>query len=198
MDDLKDTLHRYLRAQRDALTWKLEGLGERDLRRPLTPTGTNLLGLVKHVASVQAGYLGDVFGRPFPVELPWYGDGAEENADMWATADESTESILELWRASAAHADATVAALPLDAAGEVPWWSEEARHVTLHQILVHLVAEVARHAGHADITRELVDGAAGLRVGASNLPEGDEAWWAAYVARVEAAALEAERRAAGA
>ena len=52
-------------------------LGEYDRRRPLTPTGTNLLGLVKHVASVEAGYLGDVFGRPSPESLPWFDDGAE-------------------------------------------------------------------------------------------------------------------------
>ena len=67
--------------------WKLEGLSEYDSRRPMTPTGTNLLGLVKHVASVELGYFGETFGRPFDEPLPW-SVGAEANADMWATADE--------------------------------------------------------------------------------------------------------------
>lgn len=56
--DLKQVLHRYLRAQREALLWKLDGLSERDVRRPMTGTGTNLLGLLKHSASVESGYLG--------------------------------------------------------------------------------------------------------------------------------------------
>ena len=74
-DDPKYHLKRYLQICRDALLWKLEGLGEYDIRRPLTPTGTNLLGLVKHAASVEAGYLGDMFGRPFNEPLPWLDDG---------------------------------------------------------------------------------------------------------------------------
>src|SRR4051794_40601050 len=80
---------RYMQRGRDALVWKLDGLSEYDVRRPLTPTGTNLLGIVKHVASVEAGYLGDTFGRPFPEPLPWFDEGAEANADMWATPEES-------------------------------------------------------------------------------------------------------------
>ncbi|MDF2443155.1 MAG: hypothetical protein JWR01_1358, partial [Subtercola sp.] len=62
--DEKETLHGYLRIRRADLLGKLDGLSEYDARRPLTPTGTNLLGLVKHVASVQLGYFGEVFGRP--------------------------------------------------------------------------------------------------------------------------------------
>ena len=72
--DEKDTLHRYLRAQRTSLASKLDGLGEYEIRRPMTPTGTNLLGLVKHVASVQLGYFGGVFDRPSGRDLPWDGD----------------------------------------------------------------------------------------------------------------------------
>lgn len=187
-DDQKAALHDYLRYGREALLWKLEGLSEYDARRPLTPTGTNLLGLVKHVASVEAGYLGDCFGRPFLVPLPWFAEDAEPNADMWAGPGETRASVLDLHHAAAAHADATIDALPLEAPGRVPWWRPESRDVTLHRILVHLVAETHRHAGHADLVRELVDGAAGLRAGAPNLPEVD---WAAYRERVEAAAREA-------
>jgi hypothetical protein len=96
-DDPKDVLHRYLQIAREALLWKLEGLSEYEARRPMTPTGTNLLGLVKHDASVEAGYLGDTFGRPFPESLPWFDDGAEVNADMWATVDEPREHIVDLY-----------------------------------------------------------------------------------------------------
>ena len=181
-DDQKRVLHDCLRHGREALLWKLEGLSEHDARRPLTPTGTNLLGLVKHVASVEAGYLGDCFGRPFPVPLPWFAEDAEPNADMWVPASETRASVLELHRAAAAHADATIEALPLDAPGHVPWWRPESRDVTLQHVLVHLLAETHRHAGHADLVRELVDGAAGLRAAASNLPDVD---WPAHCARVE-------------
>lgn len=184
-DEMKADLHRYLEAARDALVWKLEGLPEHDVRRPMTPTGTNLLGLVKHVASVESEYLGEVFGRPFPEPLPWFAEGAEPNADMWATAEESREEILALYDRVRAHADATVEALDLDARGAVPWWPEERREVTLHQILVHLIAETGRHAGHADITRELIDGAVGLRAGNDNIPSQEAAWWADYRARLD-------------
>ena len=184
-NDPKDTLHRYLVGGRTALVWKLEGLSEYDVRRPLTRTGTNLLGLVKHMASTELDYLGPVFDRPLDVARPWPADDAEDNADMWATADESREDILGFYRQVWAHGDATVAARDLDAAGTVPWWPPERATVTLHTVLVHLIAETHRHAGHADIVREMIDGAAGLRPGVSNLPPQQEDWWAAYRDRLE-------------
>lgn len=190
----KAVLHRSLQTARDVLVWKLDGLGERDIRRPLTPTGTNLLGLVKHVASVEAGYLGEVFGRPFPEPLPWFAEDAEPNADMWATPDESREDIVGLYHRVWAHSDATIDALALDAPGKVPHWPPERRDVTLHQILVHMIAETHRHAGHADIVRELIDGTAGLRPDVDNLAPGDASWWAAYCRRLELAAEEADAR----
>ena len=188
--DAKADLHRYLKAAREALAWKLDGLSEHDVRRPLTPTGTNLLGLVKHVASVEAGYLGDTFGRPFPEPLPWFEDDAEPNADMWATREESREQIMGLYHRVWAHSDATVESLPLDATGQVPWWPEERREVTLHRILVHVIAETNRHAGHADIVRELVDGSVGLREDNDNIPSLDPSWWAGYRERLEQVAGE--------
>jgi uncharacterized damage-inducible protein DinB len=191
--DPKDVLHRYLQAARDALLWKLDGLSEYDVRRPMVPTGTNLLGLVKHVASVEAGYFGDTFGRPLGEPLPWFEDDAEPNADMWATADESREEIVGLYHRVWAHSDATIDALVLDAIGQVPWWPEERSEVTLHQILVHMIAETNRHAGHADIVRELIDGAAGLRADNDNMPPADATWWEGYRDRLERAAQEAGR-----
>ncbi|WP_072314087.1 DinB family protein [Agrococcus sp. Marseille-P2731] len=186
-DDAEEILQRSLTVQRDALRWKLEGLSERELRMPMTPTGTNLLGLVKHVATVASDYFGVCVGPPFPESLAWNDDAAEDNADMWAAADESQASVLGLWDRAWAHADASIAALPLDAPAHVPWWGDRG-DTTLQRLLVHMIAEVARHAGHADIVRESLDGAAGLRDGVSNLPERDAQWWSAYVARLQAVA----------
>ena len=187
-DLVKATLQRYLVSSRDALLLKLEGLSPYDTRRPLTPTGTNLLGLVKHVACVGAGYFGFVFERPFPEPMPWWEDAAEENSDLWATADEPTQQILDFYRRAWEHADATIEALDLKATGTVPWWPEERKHPTLQQLLIHVIAEVNRHAGHADILREQLDNSAGLNARVSNLPEHDADWWRAYVARIEEAA----------
>lgn len=187
----KDTLHHYLQQARSALLWKLDGLDEYDVRRPLTPTGTNLLGLVKHVASVELEYLGDVFGRPSGESLPWMAEGAEPNADMWVPADVPRSEVIDLYHRSWAHGDATIEALPLDATGEVPWWPEDSRTVTLHLILVHMIAETHRHAGHADIVRETIDGAAGHRAEVDNMAPGDATFWESYVARVEQAARDA-------
>jgi uncharacterized damage-inducible protein DinB len=194
MDDgaAKTHLQHYLQSGRDALLWKLEGLGEYDIRRPVVPTGTNLLGLVKHVAGVEAGYFGETFDRPFPEPMPWADDDAELNADMWATADESREAIIELYRRVWRHADATIDALALDAAGRVRWWPAERAEVTLHRILVHMIAETNRHAGQADIVRELIDGTAGLRPDNDNMAPGDRAWWEGYRERLERVAREAD------
>ena len=189
--DLKADLRRYLQDGRDALLWKLDGLSEYDVRRPLVPTGTNLLGLVKHVTGVEMGYLGDTFGRPCPDQLPF--DESDPNSDMFAAPSESREFLTGLYRRAWAHSDATVDALPLDAVGHVPWWPADQNEVTLHHILVRVATETARHAGHADIVRELIDGAAGWTPAQSNLPPGDEPWWQAYHDRVERAAQEAAR-----
>lgn len=191
--DPKGDLNRYLQTARDALLWKLEGIPEYDIRRPLVPTGTNLLGLVKHVASVEAGYLGDCFGFPFPEPFPWFADDAEPNADMWATADESRDEIVDLYRRVWAHSDTTIDRLDLDAIGRVPWWPEGRAEVTLHQIFVHMIAETHRHAGHADIVRELIDGNVGVRKDNDNMPEVDDEWWLAYRERLEAVASEVGR-----
>src|SRR6266567_3645069 len=142
--DPKTDLHRYLQDAREALLWKLDGLSEYNIRRPMVPTGTNLLGLIKHVASVELGYFGDCFGRPFGEPLPW--------------------------------------------------WPESRSAVTLHKILVHMIAETDRHAGQADIVRELIDGATGLRKGNDNMAPGDQSWWENYRSRLERAAREAGPR----
>ena len=191
--DPKAVLARYLQEGRDAVLWKLDGLGEYDLRRPMTPTGTNLLGLVKHLAGVEAEYFGVVFGRPFPDPLPWNPDDPDTDptVDMWATPKESRDYIVGLYHRVWAHADATISALPLDAGGHVPWWRTPPNPVTLQWILVHVATETHRHAGHADIIREFIDGTAGLRQASDNLPGFDPARWESHRNKVEQAAREA-------
>lgn len=157
----------------------------------MTPTGTNLLGLVKHVASVQLGYFTQVFGHPLQRDLPWMEEEAEVNADMWATAEETREEIVDLYHFSCGRADETIEALDLDSRGRVMWWAPERQEVTLQLIMVHVAIEVARHAGHADILRELIDGKAGNND--RNLPEMTPEEWSAYRSRLEGAAEDAAK-----
>jgi uncharacterized damage-inducible protein DinB len=191
-EEPKTILQRYLQSARDAVLWKLDGLTPYDVRRPLVPTGTNLLGLVKHLAGIEFGYFGEVFGRPVADAPDWL-DATDDvpNIDLFATAEESVASIVALYRRAWAHADATIAALDLDATGAVPWWRPDRREVSLQQILVHVIAETHRHAGHADLVRELIDGGVGLRADNSNLPDGDAEWWLDYRQRLEQLAREA-------
>ena len=189
MDDLRDAktaLHSYLQEARDALLWKLEGLGERDLRLPRTPTGTNLLGIVRHVANVEIGYFGPTFGREWPepdhpLVVTDEDYDADPQSDWWVPAEIPATDVAAFYRDVAAFSDRTIADLPLDATGAVPWWPEERREVSLARILVHVISDTTRHAGHADILRETIDGAAGLTVASTNLPDVD---WAAYTTRL--------------
>ncbi len=151
------------------------------------------MGLIKHLAGVELGYFGDAFGRPFDELLLWLEGDAEPNVDMWATPIESREEIVGLYRRAWAHSDATISKLALDSVGRVPWWPEDRRDAPLHRILVHVIAETNRHAGHADIVRELIDGATGLREGNDNMASGDQAWWQDYRNRLEHAAQEASQ-----
>lgn len=181
--DPKAALLRYLTVAHDAVLWKVEGLDEYDLRRPLTPTGSNLLGLVKHLAWVELGYFGDVFDRPHGVELAEY-DENEPNADMYARADESSEELLALFGAAHDHAVATIEALDLDAEGHVPWWGDN-NPVTLALIVVHMTTEIYRHLGQIDILREGIDGAVGLRDGNLNTAPADDDFWPDYYQQLE-------------
>jgi hypothetical protein len=156
MSDLKAVLLAQLRSSRAVMLAKLDGLSEYDQRRPLTPSGTNLLGLVKHLAGEEYGYLGESFGRP-PSERPsWFRDDPYTEIDMWATPDEPSDYITGVYRQACAHADATVAALELNSPGRVAHWADQ--ETTLGALLVRMAGETAQHAGHADIVRELIDG----------------------------------------
>jgi hypothetical protein len=182
--DLKEELHRKLQASRAVLLSKLGNLSEYDRRRPMTPTGTSLLGLVKHLAGLEYGYLGESFGYPAPESMTWIEDGSIwQGADMWARPDESSEYITGLYRRACAHADGVIVVLGLEAPGSVAHWPEGRRDTTLGVLLIRMVAETAQHAGHADIIRELIDGKGGPDQDAF-----DEATWREYLAQVQAAA----------
>ena len=186
--DVKDELHSYLCGARETLVWKLDGLSEYDIRRPLTPTGTNLLGLVKHSTATHLGYFGEVFGRSSDALRARFSGDAGPAAEFWATPGESTEDIVNAYRGAWAFSDATISELSLDAIGEVSWWGDAP--VTLHHILVHVTADTQRHAGHADIIRELIDGSVGLLKGADNLHLRDTAEQERFRDQVEAAAAQ--------
>jgi hypothetical protein len=178
----KAHLHRKLRAVREALVWKLDGLSEYDVRRPLTATGTNLLGLVKHNAISDARYFGDVFDRPFPESLPRWDDLATFGTDHWATEHETRAEVLDLYRRVWIHTDSTIEVLDLDARGYVPWWDEE---VPLFNVMVHRLSDSTRHVGHADILREGLDGAVGVDADSLPLHGRDSAFWDARRALIE-------------
>ncbi|MEV5971440.1 DinB family protein [Streptomyces sp. NPDC051921] len=183
----KDNLHVRLRRDREALLWKLDGLSEYDVRRPLTATGTNLLGLVKHVATVEARYFGEVFDRPSPEPLCRWQDS--DGSDLWATEDETRDHIIGFYRRTWEHSDATINELSLDAPGHVQWWPETYPNTNLFAVMVHVLGESNRHAGHADILREGLDGRTGMRP--EHEKQIDEEARAAYWAKIEQAARSA-------
>jgi uncharacterized damage-inducible protein DinB len=185
MGDPKTALHHYLQEARNALVWKLDGLSERDARLPRTPTGNNLLGLLKHCLNVEAGYFGVTFGREFPSpeELVWTGAYDQDpQADWYAGEDETKDGLIGLYRRVWAFADQTIEHLPLDAPGRVPWWRPGGQDVTLQRIIVHVLYDLSRHAGQADIMREQHDQAVGYQPANTNIP-GDYDW-PAYVAKL--------------
>jgi uncharacterized damage-inducible protein DinB len=185
-DFAKAYLHEDLRWVRQSVLDKLDGLSEYDVRRPVTATGTNLLGLIKHLTLSEAVYLGDLFERPFPKPHPRFDDPGYRNRDwLWARENESRADIVNGYRRAWQHADATIEALPIDASGHVPWWPQP--EVKLFNVMVHVLTETNRHAGHADILREQLSDAAGL----VELHEVDDR--KVHRARIE----EAARRASG-
>ena len=161
------TLTHYFTRSFDDLVSKVEGLDEYEARRPLTPSGTNLLGLVQHAGAVVLGYARLPWGRDLGRELMWQDSDDEPDIDLRVLPEVTREEVLQL-AADARTAMTELLAGPLDAPGEVPWWGPNGA-VTVHRVAVHVVAELARHAGHADVLRELLDGTVGMRPGDPNV-----------------------------
>jgi hypothetical protein len=152
--DEKQSLKVSLDRHRDAVLWKLEGLDDEALRRAMTPSGTNLLGLVKHLAAVEYGWFCDTFGRPAE-PMPF--DQDDPDADLRVRPDETTGDVLAFYGRARAAADRAIAELELETTGTA-WFGDA---VSLRWVLIHMVEETARHAGHVDILRELIDGLTG-------------------------------------
>jgi hypothetical protein len=191
IDDYEKTyLHDDLRWIREVMVSKLDGLAEYDIRRPLTLTGTNLLGLIKHLSMSEARYFGEVFDRPFREPLPRWDDADARGAAMWATEHETRAEIIDRYRQVGEQADATIDALAIDAPGHVPWWPRP--DVKLFNVLVHMLTETSRHAGHADILREQLDGAVGVDGTSAAQPGRDAAFWENRRVRIERAARAAQ------
>jgi uncharacterized damage-inducible protein DinB len=150
----KESLRVALDRHRDAILWKLEGVGDEDLRRPLVPSGTSLLGLVKHLAAVEYGWFCDTFGRETE-PLPF--DEDDPDADLRVEPGETTADLLAFYGRARAAADRAIDEVGLEETGMA--WSGEP--VTMRWVLIHMVEETARHAGHVDILRELIDGMTG-------------------------------------
>ena len=150
----KESLTVSLDRHRDAILWKLEGLSDDDLRRRLVPSGTSLLGLVKHLGAVEYGWFCTTFGHSTE-PLPF--DEEDPEADLRIRPEETTEDVLAFYGRARAAADQVLGELDMEDTGTA-WFGDT---VTMRWVLIHMVEETARHAGHVDILRELIDGMAG-------------------------------------
>jgi uncharacterized damage-inducible protein DinB len=173
----------YLQESRDQVLRALDGLDDYQVRHPMTATGTNLLGVVKHLIGIETGYLGLCLGRPFDKPLPWI-DQPERglpNADMWVTETESRDGIIRLYQQACDHSERTLDEVGLDAAAIVPWWPDDRQATRAEALLARVLKDTAMHAGQLQILRELIDG----RAGADRDAIGDDAWWSDYTAKLE-------------
>lgn len=179
----EELLHTLLIDARDALVWKVEGLSEADRRRPMTPTGTNLIGMVKHMTWIEGWYLCEFFGRERPrLEWEWELDAEwGHHSHLYAKPEETSDDLIAAYRATSAAADAAIEELGLDAVGA--HWSGDA--VSMRSMVLTVLVDTSRHAGHSDILRELIDGSTGNRDAPSGFYGGaDEEYRTAYLARV--------------
>jgi uncharacterized damage-inducible protein DinB len=152
--DEREVLQVALDRHRDVVLWKLQGLDDEQLRRVLTPSGTSLLGLVKHLAAVEYAWFCETFGRDTEA-LPFVDD--DPDADLRVEAEESTADIIAFYGRARAAADKVISEVELEETGTA-WFGDP---VSMRWVLVHMLEETARHAGHMDIVRELIDGATG-------------------------------------
>ncbi len=175
----------YLREARGEVLRAVHGVDEYEARRPLTRSGTNLLGIVKHLAIVEHDYVATRAGYSEVIAPRWdVAADQADNFDLWLTADESAAEIIDYYLAVARNTERAAADLPADATVTVPWWTPP--ESTFDRLLVHLVAETAQHAGHLDILREGIDGQGDAWDEVR--PERDEAWWSRLWAEIAAAA----------
>jgi uncharacterized damage-inducible protein DinB len=178
-----ETLARYLDTYREVVVWKLDGLDEEAARRTLVPSGTSLLNIVQHLGYAERYWFQRVLaGRD--VELPWE-DGDDIDADWRVDPEATIADVVAFYDGEIGESRRILADFD-DPGALVPRGDED---ISVRRVLVHMVEETARHAGHADIIRELIDGSAGNND--RNLPEQTEEQWSAYRSRLERAAEQA-------
>jgi hypothetical protein len=151
----KEILRTILHNNRAAVAWKLEGVDAENAARSMVPSGTNLVGQVKHLAWVELGWFVDFFAGE-PVDDPYAGMA---DADMRAEPGDTAQSVVGLYEQHIARADAVIDVNDLD---DLSARDHDGERFSLRWIVVHMIEETARHAGHADILREQIDGATGL------------------------------------
>ena len=147
----KDTALAFLRFARQCLVKKTEGLDDEQLRRVLVPSGTSLLGLVQHVTDGERWW----FGHHVAGDPQW----ADVDFGMEVAPDVPAEQVLAAFHEAVAASEEVMAGIDdLDMPLRVP---VDGRPLSVRWVLAHTTSEVARHAGHADILRELIDGVTG-------------------------------------
>lgn len=152
----KEVLEGFLDHYRATVLDLCRGLSEEDLRRSVVPSGTSLLGIVKHLAWVELGWFVENVANE-PVPHPFDLD-ADPDADFHPLEDETAEDVFELYRSACDRARRALAAASLDDPIPNPGRS---RDFNVRWVVVHMIEETARHVGHADVIRELVDGTTG-------------------------------------
>jgi hypothetical protein len=150
----KESLQASLNRHRDAVVWKLQGLDDTELRRAMLPSGNTLLGMVKHLATWEYIWICRTFGHPTE-QLPI--DEGDDYADVRIDPGDSTAGILAFYSRSRAAADQVIGGVDLDEAGTTMFGDT----VSLRWAVIHILEDTARHAGHIDIMRELIDGMVG-------------------------------------
>jgi Protein of unknown function (DUF664) len=154
--DEKTMLSAFLDRYRETMLWKLDGLSTEQASARLVPSATTLLGVVKHLAYVERWWFQMNFAGD-PVTFPWPEDGPDEDIDFRLAPDDTIETISVLYQQEIGRAREIVAGASLDDLAK----DQEKGPRSLRWIMIHMIDETARHAGHADILRELTDGAIG-------------------------------------
>jgi hypothetical protein len=160
--DERASLSAFLQAQRRSVLAIVEGLDERDMRRPVVLSGWTPLGMIEHLGHAERFWFEQVItGTANPLG-DWPGAEAEADDDPFATS-RPVHVVLAFYREQVMRSVEILASTPIDSrpAGHIPPDMADEIH-TVRDIVLHMIEEVARHAGHLDIARELIDGQTGL------------------------------------
>ena len=151
----KETLAAFLNHQRELVVNKIAGASDEDARKRLVPSLTTLLGIVNHLAYVERWWFQDRFlGEA--CEYPW----TDEDPDAEFKPEESIQEVVDLYQTECAKNNQIIADADLDQLSPYKFRSG-AGPPSLRWIILHMIEETARHAGHMDILREQLDGATG-------------------------------------